>query len=455
MKNKSYKYMIRSSMHTVRKASDDKDLIWQLLVAVVVLALVSFLVAAALLLTEGRGRESEFSNYWNCLFWTVMTYLGNPSGIGDWTVTTSGGRSVVIVVNIIAFALYAAFTGLFVALIIAWYKNVVRRAELRTIHMDLLRAFHRQNARTLSKKRGHSCYIVPSQKLLATLQVKANIDLKDVMDVANRYYGFRVKNLANMRSMEDQGVTDRFIVEHFPVNRKYGCCLDRGSNVTIVAPASDASVGTGWFSYYLAHFGGFNYISKDYDTDPLHRTSYYNLDDDVKGIAKDRRDEYCKDIEELSSRQNSWFIFVLSYAKSKTSNMDICLTNAKEDGSDSTVKDLTKYREFIQEFEKQLSGYKIRCLSDQFPLKGNNIIYKLNGVANRVNAFTMRIASWVQKADTERLLIVDTMAEIIGRHLNETLVQEVRDKKEGTFPDSEWLSPPIIVSAGTTEPLSE
>ena len=416
---KSYLARTRYSMRALMKKSDDRDLAGQLLIAIGVLVLVSFLVSGALLLTEGRCRaESPFSNYWNCLFWTAMDYLGNPSGIGSWEVVTSGGRVVAIVVQMIAFALYAAFTGLFVALIMAWYKFIVKRARLEKCYKDLLKAFHRQYARDLSKVSNHNCYVVPSQKLLATLQVNANMDFKEVAEVADRFYGFRIKNLANIHSIEDQGTSDRFIVEHFPVNREYGCCIERGSNVTIVAPASDISVGIGWFSYYLALFGGFNYISKDYDADPLHRTSYYNYEEVVTDKATLlQRKAFMNDLEQFGKRENSWIVFLLSFTPSKSKPGDIHMSYAQVGGSNPTVNNLGAYNTVSQALVSQLTGKTIHSPSSIFQLQPKNVILVDDTLRENVNSFTMRISSNILKADTERLLIAKAIAAIFDRHL--------------------------------------
>ena len=66
------------------------------------------------------------------------------------------------------------------------------------------------------------------------------------------------------------------MVEHFPLNTKYGCFVPRQSKVTIVCTSSFDEVGIGWFTYYLAKFSGFNYISKEIEVDTDELDSFYN-----------------------------------------------------------------------------------------------------------------------------------------------------------------------------------
>lgn len=439
----SYKNRVRSSMRVIVKRSDESPLIWQLLVALTILILATLLTAVALVLTEGRSGDAIFANYWNCVFWILMSYLGNPSGVGDWELVTSGGHVVSVVAQVVSIVFYAAFTGLLVALITVWYKEIHHRAQLERTHKDLLRAFHRQYSKNLNMARGGKYYTVPSQQSLATLKLKANVNLDDVVEVAIRYYGFRVKNLADTRSIEDQGVTDRYIVEHFPVNREYGCCLNRGSNITIVSPSSDRSIGVGWFSYYLAHLGAFNYISKDYDPDPLNRTSFYNIRKPFSKEAELLYDDYRRDIAELSKGENQWLIFIMAHTKSKSDKSDIHISFSQENDENP----LTDTSKKVQKIGAEIQSYPldVQVPSTRYPLKSKDFIYVEKGALGNVNSFTMRISYDLMKKDTERLPVARDIAKIITKCLNATcpsVKQMKEDNLKGengiTYADEDW-----------------
>lgn len=72
----------------------------------------------------------------------------------------------------------------------------------------------------------------------------------------------RLINLAAAQC-SDEHPNDRLVVEIFHINRPYGCCIDRGSDVTIVSVSSLIDPIIGHFSYYLAKMGGFNYVSRE------------------------------------------------------------------------------------------------------------------------------------------------------------------------------------------------
>ena len=84
----------------------------------------------------------------------------------------------------------------------------------------------------------------------------------DIFDAVDASEVFRIVNLAATQTSDDHP-QDKLAVEHFVKNRPYGCCIDRGSKITIVSPSSLVDPCSGYFAYYLALIGGFNYISRE------------------------------------------------------------------------------------------------------------------------------------------------------------------------------------------------
>ena len=126
---------------------------------------------------------------------------------------------------------------------------------------------------------GGACFktlnIVPQRVLVSQLQVQQGLNLNDIIDTCNEIEELRLKNLTAALS-DEEIADDRFVVEHFPLNMKYGFCRSRQSKVTIICPTSNVEVGIGWFTYYLALMGGFNYISKEIEADSNEPDSYFN-----------------------------------------------------------------------------------------------------------------------------------------------------------------------------------
>ena len=99
--------------------------------------------------------------------------------------------------------------------------------------------------------------VVPQHLSICDIQARVGLKGDDIFDAVQASANFRLINLAVTQTI-DEHPQDKLAVENFIVNRPYGCCIDRGSKITIVSPSSLADPCIGNFSYYLALIGGFN-----------------------------------------------------------------------------------------------------------------------------------------------------------------------------------------------------
>ncbi|MBO7280520.1 MAG: hypothetical protein J6V00_05075 [Bacteroidaceae bacterium] len=104
---------------------------------------------------------------------------------------------------------------------------------------------------------------------------------------------------------DEENVDDRYVLGLLPINSSYGCCVDRGSNVTIVSPCGFSVVSTGWFAYYLAKMGGFNFVGKSIEVDSDEVDSFYNMSAEPL-YDKKKKSEFApkeKDVLEILDRK--------------------------------------------------------------------------------------------------------------------------------------------------------
>jgi hypothetical protein len=174
-----------------------------------------------------------------------------------------------------------------------------RKNYMEAIRLRVFKAFRQVHSATFDEYRdrhpeisNHSYFFTPRKVSIAKLEVKG-LKLSDILDIVNTYPEFRLKNMASAVSLESQP-EDRLVVEHFPLNTDYGYCKDRNSNITIVASSSTAEVGTGWFAYYLAKFGGFNLICKELEVDPDEPDSFSAMPSQIQvdGFTKKELENY-------------------------------------------------------------------------------------------------------------------------------------------------------------------
>ena len=132
--------------------------------------------------------------------------------------------------------------------------------------------------------------------------------MDEIVEAVNSDFApyFRLVDTSTTIPMNRQG-NDTLAVEHFTINRPYGCLIDRGSPVTIVSPSSYIDMGIGNWSFYLALIGGFNYISRETGNRAVSKSYFWH---DTPESVPDLS-EFIDDLKELLSRPEAWSITTL------------------------------------------------------------------------------------------------------------------------------------------------
>ena len=411
-----------------------------------VLAIVTIVFATAMFLAERLSNPNY--TFWDALVWTFVKYVDDPADIGDAPVTVFG-KVVGTLVGVLGIAIFAVPAGLIGSGLMDAMAEEKREKQLMDYRYRMCKSFRRTVDKTL---RGYlnslpdgggeafkKLYFVPQRIPLARIQLRQGIDTKDIFDVCQQFPEFRLKNLADAIS-EEGHPEDRFVVEHYPLNRPYGYAINRQSRVTIVSTSSSAENGTGWFSYYLAKFGGFNFVSKDIEVDPDELDSFYNLaDKPVSDQQATNRKAFLDDLKEMVTTEDSWVILFTAHIKSSMNKVDFHFADAKKDGSESTVIQQDNYQTLCQQLTEML--YKDYALesdlrSQRYPLTKNNLGYRLQQKGIVCNTFVLRPSCDIINFDNRRLLIAYRIATVISHQLDGgrgIQPDDVKDFKETGF----------------------
>ena len=421
----------------------------QIFVSGIFLVVITFVLTVCLYFAESWV-DPEFG-FWDAFIWPYEKYLGDPGKVVDDPLMSPIGKIIGTLVGIMGVAIFAVPAGLIGSGLTDAMDEEKREDELNNYRRRMNKAFRRIVNKTL---RGYldtlpdkggdnlrSLNFVPQRIPLSRIQIRQGMEIKDIFEVCQKYPEFRVKNLAEAIS-DEQYPEDRFVLEHYPLNSPYGCCINRDSRVTIVSTSSFAENGTGWFTYYLAKLGGFNYISKDIEVDPDELDSFYNISDeplyDKKPLSdydekKDKdavkvlnektanRQAFFDDLNEMTNGEDSWVILFVAHIKSSMNTVDFHFANAKKDGSDSTVHQQDVYQKLIQLLSDMLqTDYAMTSdlHSQRFPLTKNNLGYRLQQKNIVCNSFVIRPSCDVIDFDNRRLLIAYRMATIISQQLD-------------------------------------
>lgn len=393
----------------------------ELLISIQFLTITTIILSFILFFAEHLAQPDIYNNGLYPMVWAFAQYIGDPGGFAENPPITFVGKVVACIVGVLGIAIFAVPAGL----IGSGFMEVIeedRKKEKDKANVEKLRRRFQ-----LTQCRHTKFLRTPQYVSLATIQEKTLMTTEDIFDAIASSEEFRLKNLAKTRPIEERP-NDKLVVEHFLLNRPYGGLIDRKSNVTIVSTSSFTEVSTGHVAYYLAKIGGFNYISKEIankDNEEGTNVSYYNIPDN---FTSECFELFISDLKELSSRPNSWVIFLLSASGGEepvypTQFHYIIGGNKGEvnyNDSDLTINDTASFDAMYKELAEQIKT-QFDLTSDiqeyHAKIRPKNIARYIRMGDNKPNAFTIRIAWSVTCWDYRITLISKVMVEIMNKYL--------------------------------------
>lgn len=386
-----------------------KDSMWA---SIQVLIALTLILAGIFYLAEMKNKEYNFRK---SLVWAFTHYIGDPgrfSGKGPKTLTGRIISSILGIVGILIVAIPAGILGSGFDEALQDERENKILAENRT---KLWRAFERKLDRP-SEFRSVLPY-----KSIEDIQVITGMSHDDILNTVNATKGFRTINLAKTVPLEENP-DDRLVVEIFPYNRPYGVFIDRGSPVTIVSSSSNIDPTIGYFSFYLAAIGKFNFISREFGE--LTPYESYNF---IKNIDYEYKKEYWADLEKLLDRDSVWTFTMVTASGSIEPKYDteihFGLGNPKgvTDMTDKNlmVKDLDTFQKLYDSFTTvAYNDWGIKSdLSPQWDV--SNPKWWTRNLKQRpdANHIIFRMAWSALLWNDNRLLIAKTLADTINKEI--------------------------------------
>ncbi len=405
-------------MHSFRLLSSairsKKSELW---VSLQFLTIVTVILSFILYFVEHTAQPDVYANGWDSVVWAFLQYVGDPGGFADYPPVTIAGQVIAVLVGVLGIAIFAVPAGL----IGSGFTEVMeeeQKAEVINKNIERLKfAFRHVQCR-------YTKYIrTPAFVSLDDIKAKYRMNEGDILEAIDASDNFRLRNLATTRSIEERP-EDRLVVEMFYLNRPYGCCIDRGSKITIVSTSSYSEAATGHFAYYLAKIGGFNYVSKEIEVCPERPVTYYNISDEN---ACPNLPQFLDDINRLSCKENSWVIFILSASGGQEpvypTQFHYIIGSKKGDETyddpNITIHDIQRFDNLYQDLAQQIKNqYDLDSDRQKYHTgtSPKNIARHLNK-ENAPNAFTIRIAWSVTCWDFRSLQVSKTMADALNLHL--------------------------------------
>ena len=382
------------------------------------LVIVTLVLSFVLFFYEHTAQPEVYDNGFKSVVWAFAQYVGDPGNFADTPPVTLVGRLIACIIGLLGIALFAVPAGLIGAGFSEAMEDEKLAAKTKKNIGKLKVAFERK----LDRPTGFQ--IMPQHLSIYDLQARMGMKVDDIFDAVEEAENFRLINLAVTQTI-DEHPQDKLAVEHFVVNRPYGCCIDRGSKITIVSTVSFVDPSTGNFSYYLAMIGGFNYISREVGEIRPYR-SYYKFDDanDVPGLA-----EFMDDLNRLTAREDAWVVSLLaaSGANEPPFPTHIHFSAGGKKGNEDfvangpTVIDKELFKGLLDDTVETFAGeFGLGTDFQRYhgdALNGDKLYTKKLATAATLNSFTIRIAWSVCLWDSRRIAVAKKLAELLAKHI--------------------------------------
>lgn len=390
-------------------------------VSLQVLVAITLILSGLLYIVEHNAQPDVFSNYWDALLWSFMGYIDDPGEFATYAPITFWGRVLKIMCALVNIAIFAVPAGLVAGGFSDAIAEDKREKELESLKDKISGSFRRVQDKATKFR------TVPRYVSLVDIQVLQQIDTKDIIDAVRTSSDFRLRNLASAIPASNNP-SDRLVIEAIPAECRtaYGCCIDRGSRVTIVAPSAAQEVGMGNFAYYLALFGGFNYISKEYDAAAGDVKSYYLVDDDML------QSTYMADVKRLSQGSDRWTIALIAADSVHPEGLHfITATNEKAGGKPAVInaEAFDKMYDAVSHLMRKDFDIDSELDTRYLPAGTKNLAVRIGG-GKDCNAFTLRVDWSIAAFDNRHIAIAYALACEIAKTLENKSIEPEPDWKQ-------------------------
>ena len=386
----------------------------ELLVSSTFLVMLTIVLSFFLFTVENAAQPQVYQNGGDALIWAFAKYLGDPGKIADYPLITIGGNIIAGVIGVLGICIFAVPAGLMGSAFLEVMEQDKKKRQIKENILKIEQMFERRLDRLTH------FYAVPLFWTLPDIRAQLRMSEAELMETLETSDQMRIKNLANTLPIS-QRPTDRLAVEYYPLNAHYGCCIDRQSKITIVAPSNDDEAFTGHFAYYLSKIGGFNYVSREVSAE-LPRRSFYLKPDNAVGF-----EEFMTDVERVSAGKNRWIITILGSGGRDEPEFPshLHITYGGKKGNDSLeapgllVHDTATAHKIFCEWEKRLrQEFAYVADRQQYHTSDSPKVF-IRHLANaaQVNGVILRCSWSMIGWDKRRLQIAQMIAQVLQEQI--------------------------------------
>jgi len=398
----------------------------ELVVSLEFLTIITLILSFILFFVEHEAQPEVYTNGWTSVLWAFAQYIGDPGNFADTPPITTCGRIIACVIGILGIAIFAMPAGL----VASAFSEVMEKDERKRKIAGWAERVHWAFERKLDRPTGYQ--VVPRYVSIVEIQARMGLKEDEILDAVAASDDLRLINLSVTRPAEEHP-EDLLAVEHFALNTPYGQCIDRGSVLTIFSPSNIVDPVVGWWAYYLAAIGGFNFVSRELGEACPYRSFYtYNPD------APAPEQEQCMaDINRLAHTPNLWLLTVMAASGNQepTYPTQLHFSYGAKKGDESyddpniTIHDIPTFDAFYREFSSLMAAqYSLSCDCQRYHNNSSAGLFSrhlhsaagLAGTSSSEllpNAFCLRAAWSVICWDTRALKIAEELAAVLNKHI--------------------------------------
>ena len=405
----------------------------ELIISLSFLSILTVILSFLLYFAEHNAQPELCENGWKTLVWAFAKYLGDPGKIADFPLVTVWGNIIAALVGVLGICIFAVPAGLVGSGFIEVIEARNHQQEIEDNKEHLRHSFRWEK----DTHGGTGLFIVPPFKPVDTILVKQFLTEAEIVEAVKSSDNLHLYNLAKAYNNED-APADKVVVVACPHNRPYGCCIDRGSKVTIVSTSGYDEPMTSWVAYHIAKIGGFNYVAKEKELDPDSPVSFYNIEADAED---ENLQMFLEDIKGLTGKAGSWVVPMCFCVgpKSRKHEVHLCYSTVKGDhGFDNpgcTVKDVETFKAFTDDLSSTLEdsfGIKTDC-NDYYVASQKMLVNLIPGCSG----FALRMECRAIYFPADKIARIKAIAEVIARNFEpeakKTLPPEMLDRPKDCF----------------------
>lgn len=229
----------------VEKRSDLQVIVFTIIVLMVVSASLMYML-------ENEVQPHNFSSIPKSMWWAVVTLT--TVGYGDMYPFTDLGKVLGAITALLGVGLIALPSGIISA---GFVQEIHRNTRLESAFTNAARI---RKAFQTSRHKIDAVSTFHRTIDLITLKSRLQISEEDIFEAIQRQSGLRVRYKKNTKH---ERFANTLVLEHFELNRSYGCYINRSSEVAVISPMSHAEHAIGHFTAHLAKYIEADYVSNE------------------------------------------------------------------------------------------------------------------------------------------------------------------------------------------------